>query len=173
MLRGSLRQHGASQHHQRRRQAASLPENGQPAEAASFPSGPENPLSAQRVGMQQEEERGGPGHSKSPQQASPPRRPQALLPPETPEPLHGTGQRAELQQEVPSRKPLLPARLGCSSPAQRQQGSEGHGEETRSHPFPTNQQPAAQPKKNVLWLPQAPPARTSGSPRDTGPSKLK
>lgn len=110
----------------------------------------ESPFPPRESGCNRKNERGGPGHSKSPQQASPPRRPQALLPPETPEPLHGTGQRAELQQEVPSRKSLLPARLGCSSPAQRQQGSEGHGEETRSHPFPTSQQPAAQPKKNVL-----------------------
>lgn len=59
--------------------------------------------------------------------------------------------RAELQQEVRPGSPLLPARLGCSSPAQRQQGSEGTGGNPVS-PLPTNQQPAAQPKKNVLWL---------------------
>lgn len=49
MPRGSLWQHGASQH-QQDRQTASLLKNEQPREAVSFPSGPKNPPFGQEKG---------------------------------------------------------------------------------------------------------------------------
>lgn len=49
MLRGSLWQHGASQH-QQDRQTASLLKNEQPRETVSFPSGPKNPPFGQEKG---------------------------------------------------------------------------------------------------------------------------
>ena len=52
---GSLWQHGASQHHQQRRQTASLPKNKSQGRQSPSHRGPRIPLSTQRIGMQQEE----------------------------------------------------------------------------------------------------------------------